>query len=279
MRFYIADDDINVVKMLINLIEDYQLGEVIGSANDGETALHELKVFKPDIVLMDYLMPKMDGATVIKHMDLKKTPMKFIFISQVSDKGMIADTYLSGSEFFITKPLNSIEINRVIKSVIEKIELEKTIKSVQKIIGKTLLTEVEEERFDQLAEIKKVLSHIGILGEKGSYDLIRICEYIIEEALNKEPLNLTAICKALGENPKIMKQRIRRSVYSGLSNIAHSGIEDYMNDYFIKYSGSLYDFENVKAEMDSIRGKRKTGGKVSLEKFVENLILQSEEKG
>ncbi len=77
-------------------------------------------------------------------------------------------------------------------------------------------------------------------------------------------------------NPKIMKQRIRRSVYSGLANVAHSGIEDYMNDYFVKYSGSLYDFENVKAEMDHIRGKRKSGGKVNLEKFIENLILQSE---
>ncbi len=80
----------------------------------------------------------------------------------------------------------------------------------------------------------------------------------------------------LSDNPKAMEQRVRRAINKGLINIASVGIEDYMNENFIRYSNSLYDFENVKAEMDYIRGKRDSGGKISVKRFIENMLLVSE---
>jgi two-component system response regulator YcbB len=70
-----------------------------------------------------------------------------------------------------------------------------------------------------------------------------------------------------------MEQRLRRAINRGLINLANVGIEDYMNENFMRFSSTLYDFENVKAEMDFIRGKRDSGGKISVRKFIDNLIL------
>ena len=64
----------------------------------------------------------------------------------------------------------------------------------------------------------------------------------------------------------------------GLKNLANTGLEDYGNDYFQRYSNTLFDFENVKAEMDFIRGKRNSGGKVNMGKFFEGLLLLSEKE-
>ncbi len=74
-----------------------------------------------------------------------------------------------------------------------------------------------------------------------------------------------------------MKQRMRRSLQSAIRNLATMGIEDYMNDDFVSYSGSFFDFEEVKAEMDYIRGGIRTNsGRVNVYKFIEALIVESQ---
>ena len=73
-----------------------------------------------------------------------------------------------------------------------------------------------------------------------------------------------------------MEQRIRRAIAQGMSNLAHLGIEDFMNDTFTRYSGSLFTIEEIKAEMDFVRGKRTRGGKVSVKKFIDGLLIFTE---
>lgn len=72
MRFYILDDDINTVQMLSNLIEDLDLGKVVRTATDPQEAIHEIETLGIDICLLDYLMPKLDGSTLIKKVKEKK---------------------------------------------------------------------------------------------------------------------------------------------------------------------------------------------------------------
>ena len=70
-----------------------------------------------------------------------------------------------------------------------------------------------------------------------------------------------------------MEQRIRRTINKGLTNISYMGIEDYMNEIYATYSNSLFNFEDVKAEMDKIRGKNTWGGKVNIKKFIDGLMI------
>ncbi|MEG2297551.1 MAG: DNA-binding domain-containing protein, partial [Clostridium sp.] len=84
------------------------------------------------------------------------------------------------------------------------------------------------------------------------------------------------LCNILSDSPKNMEQRIRRAIAVGMSNLAHQGIEDFMNETFSAYSSTLFPFEEIRAEMDYIRGKRKYGGKVSIKKFVDSLMLTVE---
>jgi two-component system response regulator YcbB len=71
---------------------------------------------------------------------------------------------------------------------------------------------------------------------------------------------------------KAIEQRVRRSIHSGLQNIATLGLEDFSNMKFEKYSNMIYDFKDVKAEMDFIRGKSEYHGKVSAKGFLEGVL-------
>lgn len=86
MKFYILDDLISSVKVLSNIIETRNLGEVIGTQTNSEKAVAEILAKKPDIVVLDLLMPVKDGITVVSEVRETDPGIDFIMVSQVVDK-------------------------------------------------------------------------------------------------------------------------------------------------------------------------------------------------
>ncbi len=275
MKIYIIEDDIIVIKMLENIIEDNDLGTVCGYSLNGNDGIAEISVLCPDIVLVDLLMPEKDGITVVKELKSMNINSKFIMISQVSSKNMVGKAYTEGVDFFISKPINVIEVTTIIKNIIEKINYKTTLENIKNLFtndGVTINIS-EDTSLGKIKKIQLVLNKLGMSGEKGAKDIISICEYLINNKQNMSDININDICKKLSSNSKNMEQRIRRAVSKGLTNISNLGIEDYMNEIFILYSNSVYNFEDVKAEMDYIRGKSKSGGKINIKKFIDGLMI------
>lgn len=280
MKFFIIDDDINIIRILEEIIEEEELGDVIGYATDGKTGMNDIIMSHPDIVLVDLLMPGMDGTKMVNEVKSFVKQTKFIMISQVSTKSMIGKAYDAGIEFFVSKPINKIEVTKVIQNVSGMINMERKFNVIENIF-KTKGTIEEVNTVDNLIDqeirkIKIIFSRIGIMGEKGGDDIILIATYLMRHNLSSNDLKVKEICKELSNNPKAMEQRIRRAINKGLVNLANLGIEDYMNENFMRFSSTLYDFENIKAEMDYIRGKRSTSGKISVRKFIDNLLLHKD---
>jgi len=271
MKFYIVDDDINVVRILSNVIEKNNSFEIVGSATNGEKAFKEILIMKPNIVLVDLLMPIMDGNTLVKELKAIQPQLSFIMVSQVLDSQVRSESYESGIEFFITKPINKIEVERVISKVAEKIELDNTISNIKKIF-QTTERQVKGQNEYYIVRIKNILGTLGMLGEKGTSDIIKITLYLLENDISFVDYNFDLLENKLGDSDRIVKQRVRRAIKNGLTNIANLGVNDYSNDIFHVYANILFDFSSVKAEMDWIAGKKSTRGKISLNKFFEGLI-------
>lgn len=267
MKYYILDDDINIVKILKTIIESDFNRNVIGSHTNPKAALDEIILLRPDVVLVDYLMPSLDGVDVIKHMKSILSDIEFIMVSQVSDKAMIGEAYGEGLSFFISKPINKIEVDVVLNNMEDRIKTRRKLNQIINLIGEK---SGPSPNINACQVSKSVLKDLGIYSEKGSKDMISIIEIIKAEDLD---LNAAVLkyCDIHSEKAKIVKQRMRRSMTKGLRNLAYLGIEDYLNELFVKYSNSLYDFETVKREMDYIRGSNKNRGSLSIDKFLENL--------
>ncbi|HCX02902.1 MAG TPA: hypothetical protein DHM42_00330 [Clostridiales bacterium] len=276
-RVYIVDDDIAVVKALENIIEDKDLGNVVGFNTDGVEAVKEIKNLIPDIVLVDFLMPKIEGVELVKKIREENLDIKFVMISQVDSKDMVGKAYKSGIEFFINKPINIIEIERVIKNVSRTLQMDRKLKSIESLFRKEKEVERQDNRIDRdELYIKSILSRLGIMGEKGSEEILKICNYLIKSKSSIMDVKLKKLCDIIFENPAAAEQRIRRAVKKGLSNMANLGIEDYLNETFTRYSNRLYDFQEVRAEMDYIRGKSKTPGRISVRKFIDGLMIEKD---
>lgn len=274
MRFYIVDDDMNIVRILSMIIEENSSFEVVGSSCNSEVAFNEILLLKPDIVLVDLLMPIMDGNVLVKKIKALKPDISFIMISQVFDSELRSDSYEAGIEFFINKPINKMEVKKVISKVAEKIEMENMLSNIKKMLKTS--ENVEKHDNKNLIKVKHILGMLGMLGEKGTNDIIKVCSYLMENNINFSECNLDELESYLGNNSQIVKQRIRRAIKDGLTNIANMGIEDYSDETFHIYANVLFDFASVKAEIDYIKGKKTIGGKISINKFIEGLILTCE---
>ncbi len=296
-NFYIVDDDESIRRVLKKIIIDHNLGDVLGDAGEGLKAISEIKKYNPDIVLVDLLLPSIDGITLVSKLKEEGFGGVFIMISQVSSKDMISKAYKMGIEFYIHKPINVVEVISVIKNVKEKINMSTVIKSVERAMKNiNYFAANKAEQLNQTTDeikINKILTQLGIMGETGTSDIIEMINLILERNRenggNLEPYRLSDIYKMLSEkyerkygkssNVGAIEQRIRRTVYKALQNIASLGIEDYSNEIFQKYSTSLFDFEEVRKQMNQIKGSSMYGGKINVKKFVEGIIawLKSDE--
>jgi len=292
--FIVIDDDRSIRSVLIKVIEQYDLGEIIGEADNGASGEEMIITHRPDIVIIDLLLPMKDGISIVKRVKSLDIKTVFIMLSQVSSKDIIGKAYENGIEFFINKPINIIEVVNVIKRVKEYITLRRTFQTIESAALQLKKDEysVESSNIDKYKKfLNQILSDIGIIGELGSKDIIKICSvFIKDKELNSalEEMQLSDIFKIVIErspndyknmntDSKAIEMRIRRAVAKAMKNVATLGIEDFANEKFMIYSSSLFDYIEIKNEMDFIRGKSKTGGKVNIKTFIRRLLVMLEE--
>ena len=92
----IADDNERILELLDEIISTDNELTVVGKANNGEDMCHIIKNKEPDVVLLDLIMPKMDGISVMEKINtdasIKKRP-DFIVVTAVGQERIIR--YLS----------------------------------------------------------------------------------------------------------------------------------------------------------------------------------------
>ncbi|WP_288174352.1 response regulator [Sporofaciens musculi] len=274
MKFYLIDDDKNIRNILKIIITERKLGTVCGSTGSAGDAIEDLPVLLPDIVIVDLLMPEMDGITLVAQMRPLLLDTAFIMLSQVSSKDMVASAYEAGIEYFIQKPINSIEVETVIQKTRENLSMRRTMAKMQNIF----LTDMKQKQAPADSDpshassvLHNILQRLGIVGVLGSKDIIAVVEYMNTHHESLDNLSLNDLCRHFSDSPKSMEQRIRRAATAGLVNLAHLGIEDYGNEIFTEYSSTLYNFEQVRREMDFIRGKSDKHGTVKIKNFLTTL--------
>lgn len=118
----VVDDE----KDLLDLIE-YNLkkeGFKVLKAENGEEGIEIAKENKPDLVLLDIMMPKMDGMQAVEIMrqddDLKRIPI--IFLTARSDEKTEVEGLNKGGDDFITKPISTTKLVSRIKAVLRRFD-------------------------------------------------------------------------------------------------------------------------------------------------------------
>jgi CheY-like chemotaxis protein len=113
----IADDEAEVVQ-LVRMILEWEGYKVIAAA-DGLEALERAATDKPDLILLDVLMPKMSGLTVLEHLAKSETaPVPVIMLSVVTTHPEVRAALQRGAVAYLSKPFELKELTRLVGQVL-----------------------------------------------------------------------------------------------------------------------------------------------------------------
>ena len=116
----IADDNERILDLLEEIINMDKELHVVGKAKNGEEMCQIIRNKQPDVVLLDLIMPKMDGLTVMEKINQDKNVQKrpdFIVVTAVGQERITEDAFNRGANYYIMKPFNNEMLLNRIKTV------------------------------------------------------------------------------------------------------------------------------------------------------------------
>ena len=115
----IADDNERMLNLLGEIVESDKDLKLVGKARNGEDIYHIIRDKQPDVVLLDLIMPKMDGISVMEMIGADKTVKKqpnFIIVTAIGQERITEDAFEKGAAYYILKPFRNETILQRIKS-------------------------------------------------------------------------------------------------------------------------------------------------------------------
>ncbi|GED68406.1 transcriptional regulatory protein GlnL [Brevibacillus reuszeri] len=303
IRFFLIEDDAVVRRMLERIIQDSGLGEIVGQASDGNQVSID-QLFGVDVIIIDLLMPELDGIQTIKKLQGEGFAGRFIMVSQVENKEMIGEAYLQGIDTFIQKPINRLEVMSVLKRVADYLSLEASLLTIRKslqildIKGKPESAEYgsKSASFSEQGGVaqraQQLLLQLGIASEAGAPDLVLIIQWLAQEERRGDQLrdiqlkelysqillklHGTLDEQSMGKEVRAMEQRIRRMVLQAFNHLSSLGLTDYANPTFEHFAPRLFDFQEIRQRMQELEaGEKTTKCRISVRKFLSVFFMEA----
>ncbi len=165
IRVIIADDSRETTLMISESLKMQAGFEVVNTFNSGKSLLSYLESNQVDLLLLDIVMPEVDGFKVLEEIenrqDKYKRPKKIIMLSSFNNDSLLTRSSALGADYFIIKPIDLQNLAQTINSLFK--ELPKRKESSYK----------PNEEIDLNGEITDILHEIGVPAHIKGYLYLR----------------------------------------------------------------------------------------------------------
>lgn len=226
----IVDDNQRMIELLEDILTDDSEIEVVGKSDNGIDALDMIKEKKPDVVLLDLIMPKLDGLGVMEKIkndsEYKKTP-SFIVITAIGQQNVTENAFELGANYYIMKPFdNNMIISRIkqLKSDIVKRSLDNTTNMVQERNSR------KERNLE--ADVTNIIHEIGVPAHIKGYQYLR--DAIMISVDDNEMLNSITklLYPSIAKMHKTTPSRVERAIRHAIEVAWSRGKMDTIDELF-----------------------------------------------
>jgi len=146
IKTLIVDDNKDLLTMISNFLNEREEVEVVDAVSNGYECLEVMKEKDVDVLILDLIMPNLDGLGVIKELKKKNNDVKIILLTAFGQEFVVNKVMDYEIDYFILKPFSllnlvniiidvSKDVNKVMSAKLEALELEKDISSFLHEIG------------------------------------------------------------------------------------------------------------------------------------------------
>lgn len=229
IRILIADDNIEFGEIVCDYLSSNEDILVVGRAEDGLEAIHMINELKPDIVILDIIMPHMDGLAVLEHyykVPVSAKPM-FIILSAVGQDKITQQAVSLGAEYYIVKPFD-LEI------------LVERIRQLRKNDGMANRSETFKPAPKQQAQrpssmesrITQIMRDVGVPAHIKGYQYMRDAVMLVIEDLELISSVTKRLYPELARRYKTTPSRVERAIRHAIEVAWTRGQVDTIHDLF-----------------------------------------------
>ncbi|MGI6727778.1 MAG: sporulation transcription factor Spo0A [Anaerovoracaceae bacterium] len=215
VRIGIADDNKDFCNILIDFFETQKDIEVVFTSNDGMQTVEAVMREKPDILILDIIMPYLDGLGVLERLNLVEVePMpKVIMLSAVGQETITQKAINLGAEYYIVKPF---DLNILVKRIYQLSGDQEANVSNNRSNAKAVICKDDSKCSDLEVDITNIIHEVGVPAHIKGYQYLRNAITMVVDdidllgAVTKELY--PAIAKMNNTTPSRVERAIRHAI-------------------------------------------------------------------
>ncbi|SOC36116.1 sporulation transcription factor Spo0A [Ureibacillus acetophenoni] len=213
VRVAIADDNRDLVRTLEQFFENHPEIEIVATAPNGKLCLKMLEDFQPEVLLLDIIMPHLDGLAVLEAMygDNRFTNTQVIMLTAFGQEDVMKQAVTYGASYFMLKPFEFDQlVQKILHCAGQKTE---TVKR-QSILQPETTGKVNQRQLD--TTITSIIKEIGVPAHIKGYSYLReaiqMVYYDIELLGSVTKILYPEIAKKFGTTPSRVERAIRHAI-------------------------------------------------------------------
>ena len=239
IRLAIVDDNESFVDALTETISDDPNYQLAGVAFDGEDGLRMIREKKPDLVILDIIMPRMDGLTLmdrILHADSSADVPAFVVVSAVGREEIAQEAFELGARYYIRKPVDPAVVLGKLRRISRGEMPAKMPYPILRGPAHMVSMAAERPRYyftgNPQIDVTSILQEIGVPAHVRGYQYLRDAILLSMES----PSLLTSASKKL--YPKVAEEyatttgRVERAIRHAIESAWNKGGMEEMNRMF-----------------------------------------------
>ncbi len=229
IRILVADDNVEFGEIVSDYLSNSEDIEVVGRAEDGLEAIKLTNELHPDIVILDIIMPHMDGLAVLEHFYKIPTAEKpmFIILSAVGQDKITQQAVSLGAEYYIVKPFD-LEI------LVERIrQLKKGDVLINRSEGVKMALRPQTIKPSSMeSRITQIMRDVGVPAHIKGYQYMRDAVLLVIEDLELISSVTKRLYPELARRYKTTPSRVERAIRHAIEVAWTRGQVDTIHDLF-----------------------------------------------
>jgi two-component system response regulator (stage 0 sporulation protein A) len=209
LKVLIADDNKDFCDLVCNFLDKQEDMEVIGVAYDGIEAYEMIVNEKPDVAILDGIMPRLDGIGVLEKLSTIQTNTICIMLTAITQEKITQRAFSLGAQYYMAKPFDM----ELLISRIRQLKEKPVVNSNQSTLFDSFAKKAE---VDLETRVTNILHEIGVPAHIRGYHYMR--EAIIMAINDIDVLNYItkelypSIAKKCGTTPSRVERAIRHAI-------------------------------------------------------------------
>lgn len=232
IKIFIVDDNTEYVSLLVKYFNEQKDMKVVETARDGKEAVEKFRDVECDVILLDTIMPYLDGLGVLEKINCEYYELPICIMLSTADlNGIFQKSMELGAKEFVLKPIETEELAKKIRELVKNQSIEKET-TVFKDDEKTTYIEIDNSKLNLEERVTNIIHELGVPASIKGHDYLRSAILMSVKNINSIEQVTKFLYPELAKKYQTTSSRVERAIRHAIESAWERGKIEKMENIF-----------------------------------------------